>query len=154
MKSITVLFGTESGNSEMVAEDIVADLEGEFDIDAFDMADFDPADFSTERFYMVVCSTHGEGELPGSARPFFESLEAAQPDLAGVRYAMFGLGDSSYENYSHGNEIIDAEFTRLGATRVGAYGRHDANTGTLPNDSALEWSREIADSLAELPAMA
>jgi cytochrome P450 len=66
-----------------------------------------------------------------------------QPDLTGIRYAMFGLGDSSYEFYSRGSELIDARLAALGAERFGEFGRHDAVDGTLPNDRVLEWARTI-----------
>jgi MioC protein len=143
MSKTTILYGTESGNAELVAEDIAAEFEGDRDVTVYDMTDFDIADFSADVFYVVVCSTHGDGELPGGAKPLFEVLESERPDLSGIRYAMFGLGDSSYETYSQGSEIIDRAFTELGAERVGVYGRHNANDGTLPNDEALEWARGL-----------
>jgi MioC protein len=97
----------------------------------------------------VICSTHGDGGLPASAQPFAEALDEQRPDLTGLTYAMFGLGDSSYETYSRGSERIDERFAALGATRVGEYGRHDASDGSLPNDSALEWAREIVEHVAQ-----
>ena len=143
MTSVTILFGTESGNAELVAEDIEADLEG-VSAEVCDMADFDITDLSPAVFYLIVCSTHGEGELPSSARPFHAALEAERPDLAGLHYAVFGLGNSSYDVYSHGSEIVDGMLTELGAERVGVYGRHDAVDGSLPNDDAVEWAKTLA----------
>ncbi|MFC9767189.1 flavodoxin domain-containing protein [Rhodococcus jostii] len=143
MSRTVILFGTESGNAEMVAEDLVEELDGNHDAVAIDMTDYDISEFSTEDSYIVVCSTHGDGELPSGARPFFEALESDSPDLSGVRYSVFGLGDSSYETYSHGSEIIDEKLRALGAERVGEYGRHDASDGSLPNDDALEWLRTV-----------
>ncbi|MFC9834315.1 flavodoxin domain-containing protein [Rhodococcus sp. NPDC127530] len=143
MSRTVILFGTESGNAEMVAEDLVEELDGNHNAVAIDMTDYDISEFSTEDSYIVVCSTHGDGELPSGARPFFEALEADSPDLSAVRYSVFGLGDSSYETYSHGSEIIDEKLRALGAERVGEYGRHDASDGSLPNDDALEWLRTV-----------
>jgi MioC protein len=141
MKNTVILFGTESGNAEMVAEDLAAEL-GESATIA-DMTDFDVADFTSEDAYIVVCSTHGDGELPSGARPLFDALDEQRPDLTGIRFSIFGLGDSSYETYSHGSEIIDEQLRGLGAQRVGEYGRHDATDGSLPNDGALEWLRTV-----------
>lgn len=137
----TVLYGTESGNSELVAEDLAEKLREEHDdVEIFDLQNFEPADFSADRFYFVVCSTHGDGELPNSAVPFVEAFDAQLPDLSGVRYAMFGLGDTYYEaTYSQGSEHIDRRLTAQGAERVGEYGRHDASGWDLPSDVALEW---------------
>ncbi|MEN9735448.1 MAG: hypothetical protein RL129_158 [Actinomycetota bacterium] len=141
-KKIVILFGTESGNAEFAAEDMAAEISGR-EVEIVDMTDFDLDDLSTENFYLVICSTHGEGDLPSGATPLLEALESSAPNMSGIEYAMFGLGDSSYENYSKGSEHIDNKFAALGAKRVGEYGRHDAHTGTLPNDDAVAWTRKI-----------
>ncbi|MEY4499934.1 MAG: hypothetical protein RL319_922 [Actinomycetota bacterium] len=141
-KKVVILFGTESGNAEFAAEDMAAEVTGR-EVEVVDMTDFDVSDFTADNFYLVICSTHGEGDLPSGAMPMFEALENDAPDLTGVEYAMFGLGDSSYEHYSKGSEHIDNKMSELGAKRVGEYGRHDAHTGTLPNDSAVAWTKDI-----------
>lgn len=141
MSKTVILYGTESGNAELVADDLIDELGA--DAQSIDMADFDVDDFDSAIFYIVVCSTHGEGELPSSARPFGAALDERQPDLTGFRYSIFGLGNSSYEIYSHGSEIIDEKLTALGASRIGVYGRHDAVDGSLPNDDAVVWLREV-----------
>lgn len=141
-KSITILFGTESGNAEFAAEDMASEVLDR-SVEVIDMSDFDVDTFSSENLYLIICSTHGEGDLPSGALPFHEALQTMNPDLTGIEYAMFGLGDSSYENYSKGSEHIDSKLSSLGATRVGEYGRHDADTGTLPSARAVAWVREI-----------
>jgi MioC protein len=141
-KSITILFGTESGNAEFAAEDMASEVLDR-SVEVIDMSDFEVDTFSKENLYLIICSTHGEGELPSGALPFHEALQTMNPDLTGIEYAMFGLGDSSYENYSKGSEHIDSKLSSLGATRVGEYGRHDADTGTLPSARAVAWVREI-----------
>jgi MioC protein len=143
MSRIVILFGTESGNAEFVADDIAVELESSGETAVADMSDFDLDEFTPEDFYVVVCSTHGEGELPIGAQPFFDALQATRPDLTGVKYSVFGLGDSTYDHYSHGSEIIDALLTELGGMRIGEYGRHDAADGSLPNDAAIEWSHTL-----------
>ncbi len=149
----TVLYGTESGNSELIAEDLGAKLRETTDeVVVADLQDFDPQSITSDSFYVVVCSTHGEGDLPNTAIPFAEAFDAALPDLTGVRYAMFGLGDTFYEaTYSQGSEHIDRRFTAQGALRVGEYGRHDASSWDLPSDVALEWLPGVLEA-AGVPA--
>lgn len=149
----TVLYGTESGNSELIAEDLGAKLRETTDeVEVADLQDFDPQAITPDSFYVVVCSTHGEGDLPNTAIPFAEAFDAALPDLSGVRYAMFGLGDTFYEEtYSQGSEHIDRRFAAQGAERVGEYGRHDASSWDLPSDVALEWLPGVLEA-AGVPA--
>lgn len=141
-KDVVILFGTESGNAEFAAEDIASKLEGHR-FEVVDMTDFEVSDFSQEKLYLVICSTHGEGDLPSGAVPLMVALEVETPDLAGIEYGVFGLGNSTYENYSQGSNIIDRMLGSLGATRVGEFGRHDANSGTLPNDFAVSWAAQL-----------
>lgn len=149
----TVLYGTESGNSELIAEDLGAKLRETSDqVEVHDLQDFDPNAITPDALYLVVCSTHGEGDLPNTAIPFVEAFDAALPDLTGVRYAMFGLGDTFYEDtYSQGSEHIDRRFTAQGAVRIGEYGRHDASSWDLPSDVALEWLPGVLEA-AGVPA--
>ena len=143
----TVLYGTESGNSELIAEDLGTKLREDHDeVEVFDLQDFNPADLSADQFYIVVCSTHGEGDLPNTAIPFAEAFDEVLPDMSGIQYAMFGLGDTFYETYSQGSEHIDRRFTAQGATRVGEYGRHDASSWDLGSDVALEWLPEVLEA--------
>jgi len=144
--NVVVLYGTESGNSELVAEDIAEAL-SHIEISIFDMINFNVADLSPDNFYLIICSTYGEGELPAGARLFFAALSELKPDLSGLRYGMFGLGDRSYqETYSQGSEIMDRKFVELGALRIGEYGRHDASSFETASDIAIEWARTIIES--------
>jgi len=145
--NIKVIYGTETGNAEMVADDIVEALSDDFDIESADMSKVSITDVSAENFYFVVCSTYGDGELPNSAKPLFDSLERHKPDLTGVRFAVFGLGDSFYATYNKGSEIIANAFTALGASQVGERGLHDATSGDLPGDVALPWAKQVLSAL-------
>ena len=109
--NITVLFGTETGNAEMLAEDVAAHLEGDHDVTCTNLCDFAPADFTPNHFYLVICSTYGDGELPSSAKPFAEAMAQARPDLDGIHFAIFGLGDTEYDathNFGSKNPRRDA----------------------------------------------
>ncbi|GAA2582105.1 flavodoxin [Dactylosporangium fulvum] len=140
---VVILFGTESGTAEFVANDLsdaIAGFDDTIEVDVVDMTDQPVDTIDVAALHLVVCSTYGDGELPASARPFHAGLERERPNLTGLRYAMFGMGDSSYiDTYSHGSEIIDATLTGLGATRVGEYGRHDASGRDAASDVALTW---------------
>ena len=145
---VNIVFGTESGNAELAADDIAEVLSARFETSVEDMQNVDVDQIGTDAFYVVVCSTYGEGELPATAQPFHEALQAARPDLTGLHYAVLGLGDNTYtQTYSQGSEIIDRLLTELGATRVGAYGRHDAADWEQPQDLAANWAESIAPEI-------
>jgi MioC protein len=145
--NIHVLYGTETGNAEMVADDIVDALSADVSIESTDMSKCSVADLSADVFYFIVCSTYGDGELPQSAQPFFDALNSQRPDLCGLRFAVFGLGDSFYETFNRGSEIIAQTLTRLGAEQVGERGMHDASAGQLPGDIAMPWAKAVLSGL-------
>jgi len=141
--NIVILYGTESGNAEMIAEELAAAL-SDHEVSIADMARYDVKALERSYLYLVICSTYGEGELPAGAKPFYATLETIKPDLTDLRYAMFGLGDRSYEaTYSRGSEIIDGKFRELGAVRIGDYGRHDASSLDVAIDLATAWAERV-----------
>lgn len=154
---VTILFGTESGGAELVADELHRLLEAGgdgagTDVEVCDLAETQPSDLRPGRLHLIVCSTYGDGEVPTSARPFYEALRASGPRLGGVLYAMFGMGDRSYERtYSRGSELIDEALAARGASRVGEYGRHDAGGPISAAEAAVEW---VAGVLVEAAAVA
>ena len=127
--STVILYGTETGTGELVSDSIADVLAAEHDPSIYDMTDFAVDDLDANDFVIVVCSTYGEGELPTGAPAFADDLDAIKPDLAGLRFAVFGLGDKVYgDTFNRGGEIMAEMLTRLGATQVGEHGRHDLSS--------------------------
>ncbi len=138
---VTVLFGTESGGAELVADELRRSLADRADVEVRDLAEVTPADLDASRLHLVVCSTYGDGEVPKPARGFHRALAEERPDLQGIRYAVFGMGDRSYtKTYSRGSELIDEALAACGAERVGEYGRHDAGGPVPAAEAARDWA--------------
>lgn len=147
--NITLLYGTETGNAEMLAEDIMAELDSEHEVECHNLADFAQDAFDQARLYLVVCSTYGDGELPASAKPFAEKIDAAATDLSGVHFSVFGLGDSEYhETFNGGGKHMAELLIRHGATQVGERVTHDASGSDMAEDLAFPWAARIVE-LAE-----
>jgi MioC protein len=146
---IQILFGTESGNAEMVADDIADALEGrglEHEVTA--MENFEVHLLMSADFAIFITSTYGDGELPMTTAPFHDALVAAKPDLRSLRFAAFGLGDRTYDTYNNAVTVLASTLTELGATQVGETGRHDASGGESYSDTALGWVKQLLDDVA------
>ncbi|RBP61493.1 cytochrome P450 [Brevibacterium sanguinis] len=146
---LTILFGTESGNAELVAEEIGMLFGDRDDVEVADLSSIRPSDLDPGRFHLLVCSTYGDGEVPSSAADFYAALREDTPDLAGVRFAVFGMGDASYtKTYSRGSELLTEALEACGAKREGEYGRHDAG-GVIPAaEAACEWAEGVLANLS------
>jgi MioC protein len=138
---IVALFGTESGNAESVAVAIAKVLP---DAEVVNMADAGVDVFAPGPLYLIACATHGGGELPGFAQFLHDDLLDLAPDLSGVTFAMFGLGDTSYdERYNRGARQFDELLRSLGATRIGPFGEHDVMTRADPAEVGVAWARDV-----------
>ncbi|WUR84318.1 flavodoxin domain-containing protein [Streptomyces phaeochromogenes] len=150
MTVVHVLFGTESGNAEMVADDIAAAFGDQgFETVTAELTDVGVSDLAGMHIAVFVSSTYGEGGLPETAAPFYDALMAERPDLTGVRFAAFGLGDSVYETFNNAIETLRTVLLELGAEQIGTTARHDAASTTPATELAAAWARDL---LALIPA--
>ncbi|MEE3851221.1 flavodoxin family protein [Gordonia sp. LSe1-13] len=150
--SVVILYGTETGNCELVADAIADVLASDHDPSIYDMSEFAVEDLDPADFLVVVCSTYGEGELPTGAEPFAEELDDVDPDLSGLRFAVFGLGDTVYgETFNRGGEIIAGMLAKRGATQIGEHARHDNSSAVKPAKQAAEWAESISGLIDAVP---
>ncbi|NUS83529.1 MAG: cytochrome P450 [Streptomyces sp.] len=141
MTLIHVWYGTESGNAEMVADEIVETFSAaDFDTRLTEMTELKVGDVADARIAVIITSTYGEGGLPATTEPLYDALNDERPDLSHLRFAAFGLGDSSYENYNNAIKTMSQLLVDLGATQIGVTGRHDATSGLDPAQVAADWA--------------
>ncbi len=150
---IGIYYGSETGNAEMLCEDIEAELGADYACEIAPLSEVDPAALDPARFYIFVTSTYGNGDLPTTALPFEEALQEGQPDLTGLRFAIFGLGDMVFaETFNHGSKKLAEMLVARGARQIGERGLHDASSFEMPEDIALPWIAGIMPQLAETAA--
>lgn len=117
---LTILFGSQTGNAKGVANQIKAQAEARgLTTKLVNMADYKPANLKKEKFLVIAVSTYGEGEPPEDAEALHEFLAGKKaPKLEGVKQAVIGLGDSSYEFFCQTAKDFEARLAALGAEIV------------------------------------
>jgi MioC protein len=141
---VTILVGTMTGTAQLCAQEMELALDdGATQVETLMMDGLDSSVFQKDSVFLVCTSTYGQGDVPDNARALYEHLQTARPDLSHVRYGVFGLGDRTYaETFNFGGKRFDDILTELGARRVGERHKHDASSGVLPEETALEWCQE------------
>ncbi|WP_040838484.1 bifunctional nitrate reductase/sulfite reductase flavoprotein subunit alpha [Nocardia brevicatena] len=142
-RGVTVLWASQTGSAEEFAATTAARLtEAGFRPRLVEMDSIDPAGLGGD--VLVVSSTFGDGGPPDNGAGFWERLSGGDTRLAGVRYAVFALGDSSYDDFCGHGRKLDETFAARGATRLLA--RVDSDTGS--DEPGERWLDDVLGTLA------
>ncbi len=124
---LLLLFGSNTGASEMFARRIAADA-GRQGYAARVAALDEQVDALVAGTPVVVVTASYEGQAPDNAKKFLAWIESRAPGaLAGVRFTVFGCGNRQWaRTYQFVPKRVDAAFEAAGATRFRARGEADA----------------------------
>ena len=143
--SLTILYGSQTGNAKGVASAIKAQAEARgLPVTLTSMADYKPKQLKKESHLLVVVSTYGEGEPPESAVDLFEQLKKGKVGkLEGLRFAVLGLGDSSYEFFCQTGKDFDNFLASAGAERIYELASLDVDY----QDAAKAWGEQALNAI-------
>src|SRR5690625_7558151 len=108
---VTILFGSQTGNGQALAEELSKTLEAqEIQENLASMSDFKPKTLKKLENLLLIVSTQGEGDPPDNALPFHDFLFSKRaPKLDQLSYSVLSLGDSSYESFCETGKQFDAD---------------------------------------------
>ncbi|AMA53854.1 assimilatory sulfite reductase (NADPH) flavoprotein subunit [Bacillus inaquosorum] len=146
-KEVTVLYGSQTGNAQGLAENAGKQLEQRgFQVTVSSMSDFKPNQLKKVNNLLIVVSTHGEGEPPDNALSFHEFLHGRRaPKLEDLRFSVLALGDSSYEFFCQTGKEFDQRLEELGGQRISP--RVDCDLDY--DEPAAEWLESVFGGLSE-----
>ncbi|WP_100398104.1 assimilatory sulfite reductase (NADPH) flavoprotein subunit [Bacillus sp. FJAT-44742] len=144
-KEVTILYGSQTGNAQSLAENAGKTLEGKgFEVTVSSMSDFKPKNLKKVENLLIIVSTHGEGEPPDNAISFHEFLHGRRaPKLDDLRFSVLALGDTSYEFFCQTGKEFDQRLQDLGGTRL--YDRVDCDLDF--DEPAAEWLEGVIAGL-------
>lgn len=146
-KEVTILYGSQTGNAQGVAEKARKTLEGlGFQVAFSSMSDFKPNNLKKLQNLLIVASTHGEGEPPDNAIGFHEFLYGKRaPKLDDLNFSVLSLGDSSYEFFCQTGKDFDQRLEALGGKRI--YSRVDCDLDY--DEQVSQWIEGVLGGLNE-----
>ncbi|PXW20518.1 FMN-binding protein MioC [Pantoea sp. JKS000250] len=138
MADITLISGSTLGSAEYVAEHLEEKLqEAGFSTQMLHGPELD--ELPQEGIWLVVCSTHGAGDIPDNLLPLFEAIRDSQPDLSQVRFGAIGLGNHEYDLFCGAIRQIEALLIAQGARQIGDRLEIDVLEHEIPEDPAEAW---------------
>lgn len=153
--NLLMLIGTQTGNTETVAESVAQHLAQEgHTIHFVDLADAYPEMLLDYNYLILAISTWGDGELPDNALDFYETFLTLAPALSHLQFAILALGDHTYDPYfCKAGEIFTEILTRFGARK--ALPTHEIDAGPTREDirRACHWSSQVCTSFSGEPPL-
>lgn len=145
---LTIVYGSQTGNARRAAEALFERVQAAGLPARLVRADaYATRELASERLLYVVISTQGEGDPPDDAIGFVEFLAGRRaPKLPELKYAVLGLGDTSYADFCGIACRIDARLAELGAQRIAEVAMADLDIDTV----AGPWRETALASAAEL----
>lgn len=143
--AITLISASQTGNARRVAEALRDDLQAaQLNVKLVNAGDYKFKQIASEKLLVVVTSTQGEGEPPEEAVALHKFLFSKKaPKLDGTAFAVFGLGDTSYEFFCQSGKDFDSKLAELGGERL--LDRVDADVEYQA--AAAEWRARVVDVL-------
>ncbi|XP_044531565.1 NADPH--cytochrome P450 reductase [Gracilinanus agilis] len=152
-RNIVVFYGSQTGTAEEFANRLSKDahrygMRGM----AADPEEYDLADLSSlpeiDNSLAVFCmATYGEGDPTDNAQDFYDWLQETDVDLSGVKFAVFGLGNKTYEHFNAMGKYVDNRLEQLGAQRIFELGLGD-DDGNLEEDF-ITWREQFWPAVCE-----
>ncbi|PIE65356.1 MAG: flavodoxin [Desulfobacterales bacterium] len=148
MSKALIVFGTTTGNTEMVADQVSKVLEEKgIEVTSKNVVNATVAELGGEYDVTVLgSSTWGEDEIEFQEdfESFYDELDKA--DLKDKKVAIFGCGDSSYEHFCGAVDKLEEKMEEMGAKMVNSPLRIDGD----PDESSSEiedWANEVGGSI-------
>ncbi len=146
-RKITILYGSQTGNSEAVAHDAAQSAKAHgLNPSILSMDEMEAADLAKVEYLLIITSTYGEGEMPDNAQTLWSAVSTNDAlELSHMQYAVLALGDTSYDLFCQAGIDWDERLEKLGAKRL--YERIDCDVDF--DEAAESWISNTIPLMAD-----
>ncbi len=145
VNKITIVYGTETGNSKRLATDFAAKAKQKnIHAKVIGMDQYRLTDLPKEVHLLAIVSTHGDGEPPAAAKKFYDHIHNNGFTLEKLKFSVLALGDTSYPLFCKTGEEVDEQLNKLGGSRIAPLQKCDLDY----DDDANEWINRVLEKLS------
>lgn len=146
LPKITIVYGTETGNSKRLATDFAARAKKKgINAKLIGLEQYRLNDLAKEEYFFTIISTQGDGEPPASAKKFYDHIHNSGLRLEQLKYGVLALGDTAYPLFCQAGEDVDRQFLQAGAQRVVSLQKCDTDY----EEHAAHWIDEVLQKLIQ-----
>jgi sulfite reductase (NADPH) flavoprotein alpha-component len=143
-KKISIVFGTETGNSKKLATQFAATTKKKaLNAKLIGLDQYRLTDLSKEEYLFIIISTQGEGEPPATAKKFYDHIHDNELILPNLKFSVLALGDLSYPLFCKTGEDVDQQLEKFGAERIVPLQKCDVDY----EEEATLWFANVLDAI-------
>lgn len=152
-RNVVVFYGSQTGTAEEFAGRLAKDcasygMKGMVvDPEECDMEDIGRLPEIDNSLAIFCMATYGEGDPTDNAQEMYEWLQNGEVELNGLNYAVFALGNKTYEHYNAMGIYVDKRLEELGGERVFEVGLGD-DDGNIEEDF-VTWREKFWPAVCE-----
>ena len=159
-KNCVIFFGSQTGTAEDYATRLAKEGASRYSLRTMlaDLEDYDFDDLESvpdNHVIILVLATYGEGDPTDNSEAFYAFITERADDedvtvsLSNLNYAVFGLGNSSYEKYNAVMRRIDGALRKMRANSLCPAGEGDDGEGSIEDDF-LTWKEVMWGEVARV----
>ncbi|ROL54236.1 NADPH--cytochrome P450 reductase [Anabarilius grahami] len=152
-RNIVVFYGSQTGTAEEFSNRLAKDAHRYgmkamvADPEEYDMSELPRLKEIPNSMAVFCMATYGEGDPTDNAQEFYDWMQATDDELEGVNFAVFGLGNKTYEHYNATGKYTDKRLAELGGKRVYDLGLGDDDSNL--EEDFISWKEQFWPAVCE-----
>uniref|UniRef100_A0A8C1JHC8 NADPH--hemoprotein reductase n=1 Tax=Cyprinus carpio TaxID=7962 RepID=A0A8C1JHC8_CYPCA len=152
-RNVVVFYGSQTGTAEEFANRLAKDAQRygmkgmPTDPEEYDMSELSRLKEIPNSMAVFCMATYGEGDPTDNAQEFYDWMQGTDDDLAGVNFAVFGLGNKTYEHFNATGKYTDKRLAELGGNRVFDLGLGDDDSNL--EEDFISWKEQFWPAVCE-----
>lgn len=152
-RSMVIFYGSQTGTAEEFAIRLACESKRyalkalTADPEECEMEDLSRLREIENSMVVFIMATYGEGDPTDNCADFMEWLQEGNAILNGIRFAIFGLGNKTYEHYNKVGKYVDERLQELGATKVLEIGLGDDDANI--EEDFISWKENFWPTVCE-----